>query len=140
MSMGSSEARFWAHNLFDVVTDDPDAAPDDALPCEVAVPAAPPLRVAPGAANPRLAAYGLPPELCVAAVNPGFVDPFCPDADVTLNNPTYWGLMQGKLDWLLLRGAGLRDALAAKSVGNCDFALSDHKWIAVDVRLPPVGA
>ena len=149
-SLGSSEARFWAHNLFDVMDNDgddnemdaaaDDGSAEDAAPPEAATvtPAVPPppaslLRVARGAGNPRLAGWGLPAELCAAAVNPGFRDPFCPDSDVTLNNPTYWGLMQGKLDWLLLRGAGLR--VAAKSVGNHDYSLSDHKWIAVDVAL-----
>jgi hypothetical protein len=139
-SLGSSEARFWAHNLFDVMDEDDDvdgaedAAPPDATPAVPPPPSATSLlRVARGAGNPRLAAWGLPAALCIAAVNPGFRDPFCPDGDVTLNNPTYWGLMQGKLDWLLLRGAGLR--AAAKSVGNHDYSLSDHKWIAVDVAL-----
>jgi hypothetical protein len=41
--------------------------------------------------------------------------------------------MQGKLDWLLLRGPHL--APAGKSMGNHEYALSDHKWIAVDVAL-----
>ena len=118
-SLGSSEARFWATNLFDVMAkgdehdaadqaavpaSDADAAAAAAQPAEEAAPAAAgQLRVPRGGANPRLAAWGLPAALCTAAVNPGFRDPFCPDADVTLNNPTYWGLMQGKLDWLLLR-------------------------------------
>ena len=86
-----------------------------------------------GGANPRLAAWGLPPALCAAAVNPGFRDPFNVDSDVTLNNPTYWGLMQGKLDWVLLRGAAM--AVAGTELGNHDYKLSDHKWLAVDMRL-----
>jgi hypothetical protein len=69
---------------------------EDAVPSDAAVAAAPAhLTVPRGGSNPRLAAWGLPAELCAAAVNPGFRDPFSPDADVTLNNPTYWGLMQG---------------------------------------------
>jgi hypothetical protein len=131
-SLGSSEARFWQTNLFDVMAEAEET--EEAVPADAAVPApSSVLRVASGAANPRLAAWGLPPALCAAAVNPGFRDPFCPDADVTLNNPTYWGLMQGRLDWLLLRGPGM--APAAKALGNHDYALSDHKWISVDVNL-----
>lgn len=42
-------------------------------------------------------------------MNPGLADPFHPDRDVTLNNPKYWGLMQGKLDWVLLRGLKARE-------------------------------
>ena len=133
-SLGSSDARFWQTNLFDVMAEAEEA--EEAVPADAAVP--PPLaasssssvlRIASGVANPRLAAWGLPPALCAAAVNPGFRDPFCPDADVTLNNPTYWGLMQGKLDWLLLRGM----TAAEKHVGNHSYTLSDHKWIAVDI-------
>ena len=51
------------------------------------------------APNPRMTAWRLP-----SMMNPGFIDPFCPDDGVSLNNPTYRGLMQGKLDWLCLRG------------------------------------
>jgi hypothetical protein len=105
---------------------------EDAVPSDAAVAAAPAhLTVPRGGSNPRLAAWGLPAELCAAAVNPGFRDPFSPDADVTLNNPTYWGLMQGKLDWVLLRGAAL--AVAGTALGNHDYSLSDHKWLSVDV-------
>lgn len=39
--------------------------------------------------------------------------------------------MKGKLDWCLLR----RLAVADKAVGNADFALSDHRWLSVDVAL-----
>jgi len=132
-SLGCSEARFWATNLFDVLEAAEEAASGSASVVEDAVPGASTcVTVARGSANPRLAAWGLPPELCAAAVNPGFRDPFSPDADVTLNNPTYWGLMQGKLDWVLLRGAQL--AVAATELGNHDYALSDHKWLAVDVH------
>ena len=101
------------------------------------MPARATLRVAAGASTPRLAAWGLPAPLCALAVNPGFRDPFCPDADVTLNNPRYWGLMQGKLDWVLLRGAALthRTAVASTALGNADYSLSDHKWLAVDIAL-----
>ena len=136
-SLGQSEARFWATNLFDVVDDSAEDAAADGGGVEAAVPARATLRVAAGASNPRLAAWGLPAALCAAAVNPGFRDPFSPDGDVTLNNPRYWGLMQGKLDWVLLRGAALTHsrALASKSLGNDDYALSDHKWLAVDIAL-----
>lgn len=130
-SLGSSEARFWATNLFEVFeAEHAEAAAPEVV--EDAVPSDPArLTVPRGGANPRLAAWGLPAELCAAAVNPGFRDPFSPDC-VTLNNPTYWGLMQGKLDWVLLRGAAL--AVAGTELGNHDYALSDHKWLTVDMR------
>ena len=124
--MGTSEARFWATNLFEVVEQ---AVPGSDAAIEAAAPSC--LAVPRGGVNPRLAAWGLPAELCAAAVNPGFRDPFSPDEDVTLNNPRYWGLMQGKLDWVLLRGAAL--VVAGTALGNHDYSLSDHKWLTVDV-------
>ena len=52
---------------------------------------------------------------------------------ITLDNPKYRflgvPLMQGKLDWLLLR----RLRVLATSVGNHDYAASDHKWLCAVV-------
>jgi endonuclease/exonuclease/phosphatase family metal-dependent hydrolase len=132
LSIGWSEARFWAHSVFAVT----DSAEGTAAVLEAAEAArgrwhrsSRPLVLAPGAANSRLAAYRLPAALCAQLVNPGFVDAWCPDADVTLNNPKYLGLMQGKLDWVLARRLRVVD----KQLGNHDYALSDHKWLCVDV-------
>lgn len=61
-------------------------------------------------------------------------DPFDPRT-VTLDNPRYrWfglSLMKGKLDWVLLR----RLRVAAQSIGNHEYQLSDHKWLAAEVAL-----
>jgi len=134
-SWGSSEARFWARNLF--------AVADGAVACEALraaaaaaggrrYPPSTPLLAPPGeGGNPRLRALGFPEALCQAATNPGFVDPFCPDEDVTLDNPRYFGLMRGRLDWMLLRGM----ACGAHAMGNGDYYLSDHRWLSADVRL-----
>jgi hypothetical protein len=133
-SLGVTEARFWAHNLF-AVTNSPEAAQVVAAAYEEDLLAgrrykpSPPLALALGASNARLAAYRLPESLCAQCVNPGFVDPWCPDGDVTLNNATYLGLMQGKLDWLLVRNLRVVD----KSMGNHLYECSDHKWLCVDV-------
>lgn len=132
-SLGVTEARFWAHNVF-AVTNTPEAAQVVASAhADASVgrryPPSPPLALPPGASNARLAAYGLPESVCAQCVNPGFVDPWCPDGDVTLDNPTYWGLMKGKLDWLLVRN--LR--VLGKSMGNHLYEVSDHKWLCVDV-------
>lgn len=63
----------------------------------------------------------------------GFVDPFDAVKTITLDNPKYrvFGvpLMQGKLDWVLLR----RLAVHATAVGNHDYVASDHKWLSVEV-------
>ena len=52
---------------------------------------------------------------------------------VTLDNPRYRilavPLMQGKLDWLLLR----RLQVQVTSIGNHDYHASDHKWLCADV-------
>ena len=49
-------------------------------------------------------------------------DPFDVYHDVTLNNPKYFGLVQGKLDWVLLGGL---DATQT-AIGNHDYAASDR--------------
>jgi hypothetical protein len=72
--------------------------------------------------------------MCTAC-NAGFHDPFDPVQTITLDNPQYRfcgvPLMQGKLDWLLLR----RLHVHGTSVGNHDFLKSDHKWLCADVSL-----
>ena len=136
-SFGQTEARFWAHNVF-AVTNTPEAAVAVARGHEeasssggrVSAPS-PPLPLPNGACNARLAGWRMPKSLCDVCVNPGFVDPWCPDRDWTLDNPKYWGLMKGKLDWLLLRN--LR--VVSKSMGNHAFEHSDHKWLCCDVDL-----
>ena len=64
----------------------------------------------------------------------GFKDPFDPVDTVTLDNPAYryfgFSLMKGKLDWLLLR----KMTVLQKSVGNHDYAASDHKWLSATVQ------
>lgn len=40
--------------------------------------------------------------------------------------------MNGKLDWLLLRALEVRH----KEIGNHDYSLSDHKWLAAEVAFP----
>jgi hypothetical protein len=86
-----------------------------------------------GAINARLLAWGVPAEAARAATNPGFRCPFPAASTITLDNPKYrfWGvsLMRGKLDWVLLR----RLAVVERAEGNVDYALSDHKWLSVDV-------
>ena len=39
--------------------------------------------------------------------------------------------MRGKLDWALLR----RLRVHSTHVGNLDYSLSDHRWLAVEVSL-----
>lgn len=82
--------------------------------------------------NPQLLAWGLSAQVARDATNPGFADPFHPST-TTLDNPAYrWfglSLMKGKLDWVLLR----RMRATAQAVGNDDYSLSDHKWLAAEV-------
>lgn len=78
--------------------------------------ALPPFRPSIGSPNPLLPRWGFPEHVTCLAVNPGLADPFDPDRDVTLNNPKYWGLMQGKLDWVLLRGLKVRQAAQNKKM------------------------
>lgn len=80
-------------------------------------------------------AWGLSTPVALAALNPGFSDPFDAESTVTLDNPRYrwgpWSLMAGKLDWMLLRQL----AVCGTSTGNQDFALSDHAWLCADVTV-----
>ncbi|CAG9467750.1 unnamed protein product [Pedinophyceae sp. YPF-701] len=90
-----------------------------------------------GPKNEQLYKWGVPADVCRQILNPGFVDPFDPVKDITLDHPLGqccgMSLQQGKLDWLMLRGM---DPVYL-SVGNHDFSLSDHKWLAADVVVHP---
>uniref|UniRef100_A0A061RUK4 Uncharacterized protein n=1 Tax=Tetraselmis sp. GSL018 TaxID=582737 RepID=A0A061RUK4_9CHLO len=84
--------------------------------------------------NKRLLDLGLPAEVCRDLLNPGFEDPFGPETPTL--EPEFmklWGypLMNGKLDWMLLRRAGV----VWKGLGNHDYSLSDHKWLAATIEL-----
>lgn len=85
--------------------------------------------------NELLQKWGLPPQVCQDITNPGFVDPFDPSSTVTLDHPAYryfgFHLMKGKLDWLLLR----KMKVLEKSIGNHDYAASDHKYLSAYVQL-----
>ena len=58
-----------------------------------------------------------------------------PRLQVTLDNPRYRWLgfswMRGKLDWCLLRSI----RVVGTAVGNLDYSLSDHRWLAANVRM-----
>lgn len=73
--------------------------------------------------------------VCCNAVNAGFVDPFDPVRDVTLDNAAFrllgFSLMTGKLDWTLLKGL----QVASTRMGNHDYGASDHKWLLVEADL-----
>ena len=106
-SLGWTEAEWWRHFILDVA----DAA---------------------GPINERLRPF-LPAHspLLSALRNPGFVDPFDPYDDVTLIN--YRGLYQARLDWTLVRGPAL--TVQRAMLGNHHYAASDHKWMALDLRM-----
>ena len=79
--------------------------------------------------------YGPCKQVSLRHLLAGFEDPFDPLHTVTLDNPDYRffgiSLMKGKLDWLLLR----RCTVLEKSVGNHDYAASDHKWLMASIQL-----
>lgn len=58
-------------------------------------------------------------------------DPFDTYLDVTLNNPAYRGLVQGKLDWVLLSNF----VVNVTHVFNHEFKASDHKGLMVEVEI-----
>lgn len=68
-----------------------------------------------------------------ACLWPGFSDPFDPVHTITLDNPSFrifgYGLVKGKLDWVLLR----RLTVVMQSIGNETYSASDHKWLSADV-------
>ncbi|GAB4817241.1 hypothetical protein N2152v2_004287 [Parachlorella kessleri] len=88
-----------------------------------------------GPFNVQLVKWGLSQETARDALNPGFSDPFPAATTVTLDNPAYrwlgFSLMRGKLDWALLR----RLRVHSTHVGNLDYGLSDHRWLAAEVSL-----
>jgi endonuclease/exonuclease/phosphatase family metal-dependent hydrolase len=59
-------------------------------------------------------------------------DPYNKYSDITMNNPLYRGLVQGKLDWTLLSNV----IVQRTSLENNDFSESDHKLLVVDIVLP----
>jgi len=82
-----------------------------------------------GEESPKLLrSWGISDEIADRCVNPGFEDPFDIDEDVTVINHCGW--FSGKLDWILLRGPF---QVVNQRLGNCDFALSDHMWLLIDV-------
>uniref|UniRef100_A0A1D2A2B6 Endonuclease/exonuclease/phosphatase domain-containing protein n=1 Tax=Auxenochlorella protothecoides TaxID=3075 RepID=A0A1D2A2B6_AUXPR len=87
------------------------------------------------APNPHVLAWGLPPQVALGALNPGFSDPFDARNTVTLDNPKYrwgpWSLMAGKLDWMMLRQLTVHST----SLGNQGYELSDHAWLCADVSV-----
>lgn len=92
-------------------------------------------RAADGAGiNAHFFKLGLPEAVCRDLVNPGFVDPFDPVRDITLDNPAYrFGplhLMTGKLDWALVMG--LRPV--RWRMEDLNFERSDHRLLLVEVE------
>lgn len=71
---------------------------------------------------------GLPMGVLKMARNPGFYDPWDPNA-VTLENPMYFGLFKAKLDWTLVRCFDV----IARWRGNQDYKASDHVYLMVEV-------
>lgn len=127
-SLGQAEASFWAGNVW-CVTDT--AEGEAALAAAAAAyadgrPAA--LRVPEGAPNVRLLAWRLPSDLCVRLTNPGFADPFDVHRCVTLNNPTYWGLMKGKLDWGAWCGRGAGCVGESEPRAHAAHWLQERLW------------
>ena len=56
--------------------------------------------------------------------------------DVTLNNPKYRGLVQGKLDWMLLSNL----KTVHTDIFNHDYKASDHKGLVAHVQLRTVSS
>jgi len=102
-SLGRTEAEFWSDHILSY-------------------------HVEHGEINTHLKGLGLPHSVLTNARNSGFFDPFDVTTDITLTN--YWGLYQGKLDWVLLRGFHV----LSKRLGNHDYSASDHKYLLVDVQ------
>ena len=104
-SIGQTEAEWWQSRLFDFYDHD-------------------------GPINTKLHRLGLPEKVLSSARNPGFHDHFDLNSDITLKSKSYFGLFQGKLDWILLRGlTPLR-----KGAGNHDYSASDHKLLWMELE------
>lgn len=97
--------------------------------------------------NPIALALGTPEEVARDLVNPGLTCPFPASSTVTLDNASYrlgpLHLMRGKLDWMLLSDSlevdhhhesDREEQEPAMRIGNENYDLSDHRWIAVRVR------
>ncbi|KAI3428040.1 hypothetical protein D9Q98_006426 [Chlorella vulgaris] len=129
----SASAGLSATSASKAASDQPAAAAASAAAAAAAAVGEPNSTVSPPI-NRQLLAWGLDVQVARDAVNPGFHDPFDP-ATTTLDNPKYrflgFSLMKGKLDWVLLR----RMAVTKQDVGNLDFSLSDHRWLAAEVTL-----
>eukprot|EP01103_Thecamoeba_quadrilineata_P005622 TRINITY_DN15395_c0_g1_i1.p1 TRINITY_DN15395_c0_g1~~TRINITY_DN15395_c0_g1_i1.p1 ORF type:complete len:169 (-),score=14.77 TRINITY_DN15395_c0_g1_i1:50-556(-) len=81
----------------------------------------------------RLLPLGFDGETCRDLANPGFVDPFHVDNDVSLHSHRGW--YYGKLDWMLFRN--LR--VVRKDLGNHRYQSSDHKWLMCEfLDEPPI--
>lgn len=119
-TIGICEARFWKDNLLSV--SDTDAKNAALISGTTPV-------------NSKLLKWGVDPALCEEATNPGFVDPWDVEKDVTLEHPAFKGtkiyLVTGKLDWILGRGMTFH----SKEIGNHDYSMSDHKWLQVEIGL-----
>jgi len=84
--------------------------------------------------NKKLLELGLSVEVCRDLLNPGFEDPFdihSPTLEPGFMKICGYPLMNGKLDWLLLRCADV----VRKETGNDDYSMSDHKWLLADINL-----
>ena len=101
-SLGWTEAEWWTHHVWNVRSSD-------------------------GGVNERVQAKAGLAELADGLCNPGFVDPFDSYSDVTLRS--WYGMMQGKLDWLLVRHC----KVIRIAMGNHDYSASDHKYLMADV-------
>ena len=107
-SLGWTESEWWQHFILDVGESD-------------------------GPINRRLLPYFPPPSPIPAILrnlDPPFVDPFDAYDDVTLSSHGGW--FQAKLDWALVRGDV---AVTQHSMGNTDYAASDHKHLTLDLRV-----
>jgi len=107
-SLGQSESQWWQWHLWDF---------HDEL----------------GPFNRRLRFFVLSKKVLERARNPGFYDPFDLQTDITLQSKSYYGLFQGKLDWILLRGDSLR--VKRSFLENHDYSASDHKLLCVEVEI-----
>ncbi|KAF9581684.1 hypothetical protein BGW38_001211 [Lunasporangiospora selenospora] len=73
---------------------------------------------------------GFTPLVLHQARNPGFYDPWSAGLDLTLHNPSYFGLLRAKLDYTLLMNL----KCVRREMGNHDYGASDHKWLVVEVE------
>jgi len=83
------------------------------------------------------AALGLSQPQCFTCMemhkNFPLADPFDVYYDITLNNPQYHGLVQGKFDWMLATRRTLRPTKFWRI--NDDFKASDHRGLVVEYEI-----